>query len=248
MSKLLLENIKVYERFIKKNKLYESNKFNFIQLGGSDGERNLDPFFSEDIEELTKQNEDYRRVLYTGINEQIVLMSIPPKDNIKNEIHESRDQFIRIEQGEGKAIIGKNEYILIDNTAFIIPAGVSHEVINTSESKPLKLYTIYSPPEHPDKLLNKTNPDKPISQIDLNHILIDSDSNNSVSMEIIRKQLDSEMPIDTTKPNEVSNKLDDDLLKGGNNRLDKKNIDYNNKYLDYKNKYLTLKKFISKYY
>lgn len=133
-------------------------QMNLIQSGG--GEELLEPFYSLDLEELTKSNTDYRRVLYTGINQQFVLMSIPPLDTIHMEIHESHDQFIRIEQGEGNAIMGISTYKLKDNSGFIIPAGTPHQIINTSKTEPLKLYTIYSPPEHPDKLIQKTNPDK----------------------------------------------------------------------------------------
>ncbi len=130
MSNLLLENIKVYEKFLKRNNLYKSGQLNLFQLGGNE-DINTDPFYSENVEELTKQNTDYRRVLYTGSNQQFVLMSIPPKDDIKMEKHDYHDQFIRIEQGEGNAIIGENTFKLQDNTAFIIPAGVSHKIINT---------------------------------------------------------------------------------------------------------------------
>ena len=86
-------------------------------------------------------------------------MSINPGDDIKMEIHNDHDQFLRIEQGEGKAIINGKEYILKEDTGIIVPAGSPHQIINTN-SIPLKLYSIYSPPEHPDKLVQSTNPDK----------------------------------------------------------------------------------------
>jgi mannose-6-phosphate isomerase-like protein (cupin superfamily) len=218
MSKLLFENIKVYERFVKTNGLYEYGKINLIQSGGNgdNGVKDIDPFYSLDLEELTKQNNDYRRVLYTGSNQQFVLMSIPPKDNIKMEIHKSHDQFVRIEQGEGDVIIGKTTYKIQDNTAFIIPAGVSHQINNKSETEPLKLYSIYSPPEHPDNLVQNTNPDK-INQL---------------------KNQDS---INTKNNLNELEKLQDQ--KGG-----MKNNDYKKKYLEYKNKYQTLKKIISNHH
>ena len=125
-------------------------------------EKLYEPFYSDNIEKLTKDNQDYRRVLYTGPNQQFVLMSIQPKDEIKMEIHEDHDQFIRIEQGEGKAIIGKTEYVLKDDTGLIIPAGMPHQIINTSSTKTMKLYTIYSPKEHPKNLVQTTNPDKQV--------------------------------------------------------------------------------------
>ena len=208
MSKLLLENIKVYERFVRKNNLYYAGEINLIQLGGN-GETDIDPFYSIDIEELTKQNNDYRRVIFTGQNQQFVLMSIPPKDNIKMEIHKSHDQFIRIEEGEGEAIIGISTYKLQDNTAFIIPAGVSHQIINTSEKQPLKLYTIYSPPEHPDKLIQKTNPDKLISQT-----IIEKE------VEINKKQSEQKGGINFIKKKNID--------------YEKKYLDYKNKYITLK--------------
>jgi mannose-6-phosphate isomerase-like protein (cupin superfamily) len=245
MSDLLIENIKVYGNFLKKNNLCKSGQLNLIQLGGKDGD-NLDPFYSKDIEDLTKQNNDYRSVLYTGHNQQFVLMSIPPQENIPMEIHKSHDQFVRIEQGQGIAVIGENTFELQDNTAFIVPAGSSHEITNTSKTESLKLYTIYSPPEHPDKLIQPTNPNKSNVQMDLNNVelysesakqnLSEQNSDEFISKEIIEKQL-KEL------------KQEENILKGGVDKLNnEKNIDYNKKYTDYKNKYITLKNFISKYY
>lgn len=127
-----------------------------IQTGGAE----MNPFYTENIEELTKQNNDYRKVVYTGPNQQFVLMSIQPNDDIKMEVHENHDQFVRIEQGTGKAIIGNTEYKLKEDSALIVPAGVKHQIINTNQTIPLKLYTIYSPAEHPNDLVQTTNPDK----------------------------------------------------------------------------------------
>ena len=134
----------------------------FAQTGGNG---DIEPFYSDNIEILTKQNNDYRRVLYTGL-QQFVLMSIPPHDDIKMEIHKDHDQFIRIEQGEGEAIIGTTKYDLKKNTGLIVPAGTQHQIINNSSTESLKLYTIYSPSEHPDKLVQQTNPDKLLSEDD----------------------------------------------------------------------------------
>ena len=100
--------------------------------------------FVIDIEKATRDNNYYRKVLYTTKQNQIVLMSIPPKEDIPCEIHSGVNQFIRIEEGKGRAIIGKNVYDLKDGTAIDIPAGVAHQIINTSD-EPLKLYSIYSP-------------------------------------------------------------------------------------------------------
>ena len=107
------------------------------------------------IEEDTLENEDYRRVLFTGRNTQLVLMTVQPGDETGLETHEEHDQFIRVESGEGRAILDGQEYTLADGSALVIPAGAEHNVINTSSTKPLKLYTVYTPPEHPDGTIHK---------------------------------------------------------------------------------------------
>ena len=111
-----------------------------------------------DIEKATLENTYYRRVLYTTDENQIVLMSIPPKEDIPCEIHHNITQFITIEAGEGEARIGKNVYNLKDGIALDIPAGAAHQIINTSSVEPLKLYSVYSPPEHPDQLIQISKP------------------------------------------------------------------------------------------
>ena len=110
------------------------------------------------IEETTKENNNFREVLYTGKNSQLVVMSIEPGDEIGEEVHDL-DQFIRIEQGEGKAILDGVEHEVKDDFAIVVPAGANHNIINTSEEKPLKLYTVYSPPEHKDKIVHETRED-----------------------------------------------------------------------------------------
>lgn len=103
------------------------------------------------IERLTQTNTAYRRVLYTAEHQQLVAMSILPNDDIPFEIHPTHDQFVRIERGEGRLLIGprQNEtYRLTDGIVFIIPAGTYHRIFNTSSVHPLKLYTLYSPPQH----------------------------------------------------------------------------------------------------
>ena len=117
------------------------------------------PFYAN-LEEITLCNDSYRKVLYTGKNQQFVLMSIKPLDDIHLETHPETDQFIRIEKGKGVAIIDKKIYDLHDGIGLIIPAGAKHQIKNTSENEHLKLYTIYSPPEHKDKLEQINNPDK----------------------------------------------------------------------------------------
>mgnify|MGYP001114174679 CR=1 FL=1 len=108
------------------------------------------------IERETKKNTDFRRVLYTGKYSQLVLMSIKPGEEIGEETHEDVDQFFRFEEGEGKVIIDGVEHRVKDGNGVIVPAGARHNVINTSKLENLKLYTIYSPPEHQDGVVRHT--------------------------------------------------------------------------------------------
>ncbi|HEX2763464.1 MAG TPA: cupin domain-containing protein [Allosphingosinicella sp.] len=110
--------------------------------------------YCDDIERATEENEDFRRVVYTGRNLQLVLMSLAPGDEIGEEVHEDRDQFFRIEEGEGVITIDGVEKEVEDDFAVIVPAGARHNVVNTGEA-PLKLYTIYGPPEHRDGIVHK---------------------------------------------------------------------------------------------
>ncbi len=112
--------------------------------------------FMADIEKATVENTDFRRVLYTGKFSQLVLMSLRPGEEIGAEVHDDVDQFFRFEEGEGKVIIDNTEYKVKDGSAIVVPSGANHNVINTSKTANLKLYTIYSPPEHQDKIVRKT--------------------------------------------------------------------------------------------
>ncbi len=112
--------------------------------------------FSNNIEKETLENENFRKVLYTGKHSQLVLMSLKPGEEIGMEIHEENDQFFRFEKGEGKAIIDSNEYELKDGVAVVVPTGAEHNIINTSETDELKLYTIYSPAHHQDGVVRAT--------------------------------------------------------------------------------------------
>lgn len=103
-----------------------------------------------DIEQDTLENEDFRRVLYTGPNTQLVLMTLRPGDEIGLETHAETDQFIRVEEGNGYVLLNGEKRSLEDGSAVVIPAGVEHNVVNNSDDQPLRLYTLYSPPEHPD--------------------------------------------------------------------------------------------------
>ncbi len=111
------------------------------------------------IEEKTLQNENFREVLHTSQHNQLVVMSLLPDEEIGMEVHEIVDQFIRVEQGEAKAILNGEEYVLRDGDAIVIAACIEHNIINTSSDKKLKLYTIYSPAHHKDKTVHKTKQD-----------------------------------------------------------------------------------------
>ncbi len=106
-----------------------------------------------DIEKLTKENKNFRQVLYTAKHSQLVVMSLKPGEDIGEEIHHL-DQFIRIEQGEGKVILNDLPTEIKNDYAIVIPAGTKHNVINTSATEDLKLYTLYSPPEHKDGIIH----------------------------------------------------------------------------------------------
>ncbi len=112
--------------------------------------------YSVDLESETAKNRLYRRVLYTGRHSQLVLMSLAPGEEIGEETHEDRDQFFRFEEGEGLVTIDGNKHKVGDGSGVIVPAGARHNVVNTSRDTPLKLYTVYSPPEHKDGTLHKT--------------------------------------------------------------------------------------------
>lgn len=108
------------------------------------------------IEEITEKNTNFRQVLFTGKYCQLVVMSLKPKEEIGMEVHPTVDQFFRIEKGEAKVIIDGEEHSVGDGDAIIVPAGSQHNVINISETEDLKLYTIYSPPNHPEGTVHKT--------------------------------------------------------------------------------------------
>ncbi len=112
--------------------------------------------YKNNIEKLTEENADFRHVLYTGVHSQLVLMSLLPNEEIGTETHHDNDQFFRFEKGEGKVIIDGTEYTVGDGDAVIVPAGATHNVINTSTTEALKLYTIYSPSHHKDGVVRAT--------------------------------------------------------------------------------------------
>lgn len=115
--------------------------------------------FKSNIEKDTLSNSDFRRVLYTGKNSQLVLMNLRPGEEIGEEVHETIDQFLRFEKGEGIVSIDGIKHKVGDGDAVIVSAGARHNVINTSKTTELKLCTIYSPPEHQDGIVRKTKAD-----------------------------------------------------------------------------------------
>lgn len=111
--------------------------------------------YTTNIETKTLENEYFREVLFTAERMQLVVMALQPGEEIGAETHDDVDQFIRVEAGTGEAILDGQKTELADGSIVVIPAGTAHNVVNTSASTPLKLYTIYSPPEHPDGTINR---------------------------------------------------------------------------------------------
>lgn len=122
--------------------------------------------FNNNIEQETLDNNNFRKVLYTAKHSQLVLMALQPQEDIGLEVHADNDQFFRFEQGIGKVIIDGNEYEVKDGSAIVVPAGAEHNVINTSDSEALKLYTIYSPAHHKDGIVRATKAEAEINEED----------------------------------------------------------------------------------
>jgi mannose-6-phosphate isomerase-like protein (cupin superfamily) len=112
--------------------------------------------YSADIEKLTLENTNFRKVLYTAKHSQLVIMSLLPNQEIGMETHPDNDQFLRFEAGDGKVIIDETEHTVHDGSVVIVPAGSKHNVINTSSENHLKLYTLYAPPHHQDGMVRQT--------------------------------------------------------------------------------------------
>jgi mannose-6-phosphate isomerase-like protein (cupin superfamily) len=122
------------------------------------------------IEKQTFSNNYFRQVLFTGKYAQLVVMCLQAGEEIGNEVHPKVDQFFRIEQGEATFIFeGKEKHVVKDGDAVIVPAGTYHNVINSSKTTKLKLYTIYSPPNHPDKTVHKTKADAEKAEAEEHH-------------------------------------------------------------------------------
>jgi mannose-6-phosphate isomerase-like protein (cupin superfamily) len=114
--------------------------------------------FVGSIEKMTEKNRYFRQVVYTGKHTQLVLMCLQKGEEIGNEVHKKVDQFFRIEKGEAKFVFnnGSEEHIAVEGDAVVVPAGTYHNIINNSKTRQLKLYTLYSPPNHPDGTIHKT--------------------------------------------------------------------------------------------
>ena len=115
--------------------------------------------YNTNIENATIDNNNFRKVLYTGKHSQLVLMSLKPNEEIGLETHPDNDQFFRFEKGEGKCIVDGNEYKVTNGHCIIIPAGAKHNIINSSATEELKMYTIYSPAHHKDGIIRTTKAD-----------------------------------------------------------------------------------------
>jgi mannose-6-phosphate isomerase-like protein (cupin superfamily) len=126
--------------------------------------------FNTNIEKETLENTAFRKVLYTSKHSQLVLMSLAPNEDIGMEIHADNDQFFRIEVGQGVCRIDGTEYPLADGTAIVVPAGAEHNVVNTSATEDLKLYTIYSPAHHKDGIIRETKEEAESNEADFDGV------------------------------------------------------------------------------
>jgi len=125
--------------------------------------------YIDNIEDRTKENTNFRKVLYTGTYMQLVVMSLKPGEDIGVEVHDTVDQFFRVEKGEGKVVMNGEETVVKEEMVFIVPAGVEHNVINTSETEDLKIYTIYAPPNHPIETIHVTKDDAMATEEEHHH-------------------------------------------------------------------------------
>jgi mannose-6-phosphate isomerase-like protein (cupin superfamily) len=126
--------------------------------------------YKASIEKKTLENDYFRKVLFTGKHAQLVVMCLQPGEEIGNEVHKKVDQFFRIEKGQAAFVFNnKEKHLLKNGDAMVVPAGTYHNVINVSKTAKLKLYTIYSPPNHPDKTVHKTKAQAERAEAKKNH-------------------------------------------------------------------------------
>jgi len=122
--------------------------------------------YIDNIEVKTINNDYFREVVFTGKYCQLVVMCLKPGEEIGSVVHKNVDQFFRIEKGKGKVVINGEEKQVINGVSIVVPAGSEHNVINISTSNDLKLYTIYSPPQHKDGIIHKTKQDAMVEETD----------------------------------------------------------------------------------
>ena len=122
-------------------------------------------WYTGNIEEETLNNTFFRKVLFTGPHSQLVVMNLAPGEEIGEEVHDEVDQFLRFEEGDGIAIVNGAEQTVADGDAVVVPAGCRHNIINTSDTKHLKLYTVYTPPNHADGTVHKTKAEADLAEI-----------------------------------------------------------------------------------
>jgi len=139
--------------------------------------------FKINIDKATTENDNYRKVLYTSKHSQLVLMSLKPKEEIGEETHPDNDQFFRFECGHGKCVIDGNEYDVKEGDAVVIPAGSTHNVINTDDIAGLKMYTVYSPAHHKDGIIRSTK-----KEAETNGKEFDGVTTESVNKQVVRDE------------------------------------------------------------
>lgn len=149
-----------------KEKLYENSSNDFSRFEENKIISHLKGFHTN-IEQDTLSNNNFRKVLYTAKNMQLVLMTLQPGEDIGEEVHPDNDQFFRIEEGNGLCIINDNDYEISDDDVVIIPQGSNHNIINTGK-KPLRMYTIYAPPHHQDGIVHMTKEEAAANDEDFN--------------------------------------------------------------------------------
>lgn len=135
----------------------------------------MEPFLAN-IEELTLNNDNFRKVIYTGIHSQLVLMSLLPGEEIGFETHPHVDQFFRVEMGSGMLVVGENQYSILENFAMLVPAGAIHNIRNDGETA-LKMYTLYSSQNHIDGRIHKTKKDAELDTEDEEFATINKNEN-----------------------------------------------------------------------
>lgn len=131
----------------------------FESIKESTKDSRTDHFLTKNIQDDTIENDNFRKILFTSKDLQLVLMSLKPGEDIGTEVHENIDQFFRVESGSGIVIFNDNEFEIVKESAFIVPQGTKHNIKNTSETEELKLYTLYAPPRHNKNTVHKTKKD-----------------------------------------------------------------------------------------